>query len=91
MASDLLCQLFNRVNAAATAEVCLMPYLPTEPFSCPKNRFDTLVRARSAGVDPASYKRGNRSHDVFDAIGDLVTTGPTLTNVNDLRIILTGV
>jgi glycerate 2-kinase len=52
---------------------------------------DTLARARAAGIDPAAYQLDNRSHDVFDAIGDLVITGPTLTNVNDLRIILTGV
>jgi glycerate 2-kinase len=52
---------------------------------------DSLAQARAAGIDPAAYQQGNRSHDVFDAIGDLVTTGPTFTNVNDLRIILTGV
>jgi glycerate 2-kinase len=52
---------------------------------------DSLARARAADINPAAYQIDNRSHDVFDAIGDLVITGPTFTNVNDLRIILTGV
>jgi glycerate 2-kinase len=52
---------------------------------------DTLARTRAAGIDPTAYQLDNRSHGVFDAIGDLVITGPTFTNVNDLRIILTGV
>jgi glycerate 2-kinase len=52
---------------------------------------DSLLRARAAGIDPAAYQQDNRSHDVFEAIGDLIITGPTFTNVNDLRIILTGV
>jgi glycerate 2-kinase len=52
---------------------------------------DSLARARAAGIDLAAYQLDNRSHDVFEAIGDLVITGPTFTNLNDLRIILTGV
>lgn len=49
---------------------------------------DTLERARAAGLDPAASLRGHDSYSLFAAIGDLVTTGPTLTNVNDLRAIL---
>jgi glycerate 2-kinase len=52
---------------------------------------DSVAQARAAGIDPAAYQLNNRSHDVFDAIGDLIMTGPTFTNVNDLRIVLTGV
>jgi hydroxypyruvate reductase len=48
----------------------------------------TLERARLAGLDPASTLRAHDSYALFDALGDLVRTGPTLTNVNDLRAIL---
>ena len=49
---------------------------------------DTLARAKHAGLDPAAVMRGNDSYGLFQAIGDLVMTGPTLTNVNDFRAIL---
>ncbi len=51
---------------------------------------DTLARARAAGLDPQAALDANDSWTVFDRLGDLVTTGPTLTNVNDVRIILIG-
>jgi hydroxypyruvate reductase len=49
---------------------------------------DTLARARGAGLDPRAVLTGHDSYTLFDAIGDLVRTGPTLTNVNDIRAIL---
>lgn len=49
---------------------------------------DTLVRARAAGHDLAAALENNDTWPVFNALGDLVTTGPTLTNVNDFRAIL---
>jgi hydroxypyruvate reductase len=49
---------------------------------------DTLARARAAGLDPRAMLTGHDSYTLFDAIGDLVRTGPTLTNVNDVRAIL---
>ncbi len=48
----------------------------------------TLERARAAGLDPARVLAEHDSYGLFDAVGDLVRTGPTLTNVNDLRAIL---
>jgi glycerate-2-kinase len=51
---------------------------------------DTLARARAAGLDPRALLTGHDSHRVFAALGDLVVTGPTLTNVNDFRAILVG-
>jgi len=48
----------------------------------------TLSRARAAGMSPAHMLQTNNSHPFFERIGDLVITGPTRTNVNDLRIIL---
>jgi glycerate 2-kinase len=49
---------------------------------------DTLARARAAGFDPAQVLADNSSGALFEALGDGVTTGPTLTNVNDFRAIL---
>ena len=49
---------------------------------------DTLERARELGLDPAEYLRTNNAYLFFESLGDLVTTGPTRTNVNDFRVIL---
>jgi hydroxypyruvate reductase len=49
---------------------------------------DTLARARAAGLDPRAVLDGHDSYSLFDAIGDLIRTGPTLTNVNDIRAVL---
>jgi glycerate 2-kinase len=49
---------------------------------------DTLSRARAAGRDARKSLAGHDSHGFFGAIGDLIITGPTLTNVNDIRAIL---
>jgi glycerate 2-kinase len=49
---------------------------------------DTLGRARAAGLDPRACLAAHDSYSLFDAIADLIRTGPTLTNVNDLRAVL---
>ena len=49
---------------------------------------DTLARARAAGLDPGAMLEQNNSGALFEALGDCVTTGATLTNVNDFRAIL---
>jgi glycerate 2-kinase len=49
---------------------------------------DTLVRARALGIDARAMLAANDSHRFFGALGDLIVTGPTLTNVNDIRAIL---
>ncbi len=49
---------------------------------------DTLRRAVAAGIDPAARLAENDGYAVFEAIGDLLVTGPTFTNVNDFRAIL---
>ena len=49
---------------------------------------DTLARARAKGLDPRAMLAGHDSHTLFDTIGDTIRTGPTLTNVNDVRAIL---
>lgn len=49
---------------------------------------DTLSRAESAGPKLAACLDRNDAYGYFAAIGDLVVTGPTHTNVNDFRAIL---
>ena len=49
---------------------------------------DTLARARAKGLDPRAMLAAHDSHTLFDTIGDAIRTGPTLTNVNDVRAIL---
>jgi len=48
----------------------------------------TLAKAKSAGLDALSYLSNNDSYHFFQKIDDLLMTGPTNTNVMDLRIIL---
>jgi glycerate-2-kinase len=49
---------------------------------------DTLARARANGLDARASLAAHDSHGFFGAIGDLIVTGPTLTNVNDIRAII---
>ena len=51
---------------------------------------DTLQRACSLGIHPANSLERNDAHGFFQALGDGIVTGPTLTNVNDFRAILIG-
>ncbi|MCW8860609.1 MAG: glycerate kinase [Deltaproteobacteria bacterium] len=50
----------------------------------------TLERAVALGLDPSRYLDNNDSYNFFDKLGDLYKTGPTNTNVMDLRIVLVG-
>jgi hydroxypyruvate reductase len=45
-------------------------------------------RMRRAGIDPLAALADNDAYTAFSAIGDLLVTGPTGTNVNDFRAIL---
>jgi hydroxypyruvate reductase len=49
---------------------------------------DTLARAAARGLDAKQLLDENDSYSFFSALGDLVVTGPTRTNVNDYRAIL---
>jgi hydroxypyruvate reductase len=48
----------------------------------------TLARGAAKGLDLAACLAGNDAWSAFDALGDLLVTGPTFTNVNDFRAIL---
>ena len=50
----------------------------------------TLRRARAAGLDATDALERNDAYPFFEALGDLVITGPTGTNVMDLMLVLVG-
>lgn len=50
----------------------------------------TLARARAMGLDPVAALANNDAYTFFDALGDLIISGPTNTNVNDLWLGLIG-
>ena len=51
---------------------------------------DALDRAARLGIRAADRLADNDAHAFFEALGDQVVTGPTLTNVNDFRAVLVG-
>jgi hydroxypyruvate reductase len=48
----------------------------------------TIGRAGAAGLIPGRYLSDNNAYAFFEALGDLIHTGPTGTNVGDLQVIL---
>ncbi len=50
----------------------------------------TVARARAKGLDPLDYLRRSDSYHFLQALGDLVITGPTRTNVMDVYMVLVG-
>src|SRR6202789_347431 len=48
----------------------------------------TFAKMKSQRLDPKTYLANNDATAFFAATGDLLLTGPTLTNVNDIRVIL---
>ncbi len=48
---------------------------------------DTVARARQLGLDARAYLANNDSYHFFQALDDLIVTGPTNTNVNDLAMV----
>jgi hydroxypyruvate reductase len=51
---------------------------------------DSLARAHALGIPADALLESHDSHRFFSALGDLVVTGPTRTNVNDYRALLIG-
>jgi hydroxypyruvate reductase len=60
---------------------------PTDPAGALMDG-GTAARAETLGLVPAAFLADNNSTAFFDALGDLLMTGPTFTNVNDLRAIV---
>jgi hydroxypyruvate reductase len=49
---------------------------------------DTLARARAKGMEPKEFLEENDSYTFFQHLADLLITGPTNTNVMDIRVML---
>lgn len=49
---------------------------------------ETVARAKALGLVPAAFLADNNSTGFFEALGDLLVSGPTYTNVNDFRAIV---
>lgn len=49
---------------------------------------DTTARAEAVGMDPMQHLVDNDAYPLFERLGDLLMTGPTNTNVMDLRLVL---
>lgn len=50
----------------------------------------TVPRAKARGLSPQEFLARNDSYRFLQALGDLVVTGPTGTNVMDVRLVLVG-
>ena len=48
----------------------------------------TVARARERGLDAGRYLANNDSYHFFEPLGGLLKTGPTGTNVMDVRLVL---
>jgi glycerate 2-kinase len=51
---------------------------------------ETVKRAVVAGLKPRAALDGNDAYPFFERLGDLIITGPTRTNVMDVRLVLVG-
>ena len=49
---------------------------------------ESFKKSKKLGLDPSDYLSNNDSYSFFHKLGDLVSPGPTMTNVNDFRAIL---
>ncbi len=49
---------------------------------------NTIMRAKEAGLNAYQYLQDNNAYPFFDALGDLIRTGPTGTNVMDVHLML---
>jgi len=51
---------------------------------------ETVARASTIGMDARAYLANNDSYNFFQPLGDLLITGPTGTNVNDVTVLIVG-
>ncbi|KMY66551.1 glycerate kinase [Desulfocarbo indianensis] len=51
---------------------------------------DTVSRAKELGLEPRRFLAGHDAYNFFEPLGDLLITGPTRTNVMDIRLMLIG-
>jgi glycerate-2-kinase len=76
------------------SEECVIASLSTDGVDGPTDAAgaivdgSTLKRAKQLGLDPEKYLKANDSYSFFLKLGDLIFTGPTGTNVNDISVII---
>ena len=76
----------------ASFDVCALASVGTDGIDGPTNAAGaivdstTIARAAALGLDADEALAAHDSHPFFDALGDLVVTGPTGTNVGDVQI-----
>jgi glycerate 2-kinase len=51
---------------------------------------ETVARASAIGMDARAYLATDDAYEFFQPLGDLLITGPTGTNVNDVTVMLVG-
>jgi len=86
----------NLVHAASEIPDSLFASIGTDGTDGPTDAAGAVVdsralaRARDLGLDPVEFGRNSDSYHFFEQLGDLIVTGPTRTNVMDVRICLVG-
>jgi glycerate-2-kinase len=76
------------------AETCVIASLSTDGLDGPTDAAGaivdcyTLQRARQLGFEAEKFLAENNSHSFFSKLGDLIVTGATGTNVNDISVIV---
>lgn len=80
----------SAINCVSGTEPMVLATLATDGEDGPTDAAGAVVtnetysRGVSMGLDPGDFLARNDSYHYFEALGDLIKTGPTLTNVNDL-------
>ncbi len=86
----------SAVDELSGLENAMLISLATDGDDGPTNAAGAVVtgesarRAASLGLDAADYLSTNDSYPFFQALSDLLLTGPTGTNVNDLIFLIVG-
>ena len=92
-----LCEVMKRMGAEASpAPAMLLLSGGTDGEDGPTDAAgaffdaDILERTRQLGLDPADYLRRSDAYSFFERVGGLLKTGPTHTNVCDVRVVVVG-
>ena len=81
------------LNLAESGE-CVIASLSTDGVDGPTDAAGAIVdnstvkRARQLGLDPEKYLQNNDSYSFFFQLGDLIFTGASGTNVNDISVVV---
>ena len=84
---------WRRTRNAGTRESCSSggsanPASTATAVTKPMASGETLARGAALTMDAADFQRRSDAYTFFDRLGDAIITGPTGTNVRDLRLLL---